>query len=43
MENQFGFLTIDWQKSDPEISMEVWDVDNTLRFKHTISLSEISF
>ena len=43
MENQFGFLTINWQKSDPEINMEVWDVNNTLRFKHTISLSEISF
>jgi len=43
MENQFGLLTINWEENNPEIIMEVWDVNNTLRFKHSILLSEISF
>ena len=43
MENQFGLLTINWKENNPEIIMEVWDVNNTLRFKHSILLSEISF
>ena len=42
MENHFGLLTINWEENDPTINMEVWDVSNTLRFKHTILLSEIS-
>ena len=42
MENHFGLLTINWTVHDPIINMEVWDVSNTLRFKHSILLSEIS-
>jgi alkaline phosphatase D len=43
MENHFGLLTINWEEIDPKIDMEVWDVSNTLRFKHSILLSNISF
>ena len=43
MENHFGLLTINWEEIDPKIDMEVWDISNTLRFKHSISLSNISF
>jgi len=43
MENHFGLLTINWEEIDPKINMEVWDISNTLRFKHSILLSNISF
>ena len=43
MENHFGLLTINWEEIDPKIDMEVWDISNTLRFKHSILLSNISF
>jgi alkaline phosphatase D len=43
MENHFGMLTIDWQKKDPEIKMEIVDVRNNQRIEHTIKRSEISF
>jgi alkaline phosphatase D len=42
MENNFGLLTIDWQKQDPSIKMEIWDVRDNQRIEHTISLSQIS-
>lgn len=43
MENHFGLLTVDWNKKDPEIKMEIWDVRDNQRIEHTIKLSEISF
>lgn len=43
MENHFGLISIDWNKTDPEIKMEIWDVNNNQRIEHTIQLSEISF
>lgn len=43
MENHFGMLSIDWNKKDPEIKMEVWDVRDNQRIEHTVKLSEISF
>ena len=43
MENHFGLITIDWNKKDPELKMEIWDVRDNQRIEHTIKLSEISF
>ncbi len=43
MENHFGLITIDWQKPDIEIKMEIWDVRNNQRVEYTIKKSEISF
>ena len=43
MENHFGLITIDWNKKDPELKMEIWDVRDNQRIEHTIMLSEISF
>jgi alkaline phosphatase D len=43
MDNHFGLLSIDWEKKDVEIRMEIWDVRNNQRIEHTINLSDISF
>ena len=43
MENHFGLITIDWDKQDVEIKMEIWDVSNNQRIEYTIRQSEISF
>jgi alkaline phosphatase D len=43
MENNFGLISVDWNKKDPEIKMEIWDVRDNQRLEHTIKLSEISF
>lgn len=43
MENHFGLITIDWDKPDVEIKMEIWDVSNNQRIEYTVKLSEISF
>lgn len=43
MENHFGLLTIDWERSDPEIKMEIYDVSGKLRVTRAIVLSELSF
>ena len=43
MDNHFGLLTIDWNKPDIEIKMEIWDVRNNQRVEYTIKKSEISF
>ncbi len=43
MDNHFGLISIDWNKKDVEIKMEIWDVRDNQRVEHTIKLSEISF
>jgi alkaline phosphatase D len=43
MDNHFGMLTVDWNKKDPEIKMEIWDVRDNQRIEYTVRLSEISF
>ena len=43
MDNHFGLITIDWQKADIEVKMEIWDVRNNQRVEYTIRKSEISF
>jgi alkaline phosphatase D len=43
MENHFGLIKIDWSKPDPEIALQIFDVDNKQRISKTITLSEISF
>lgn len=41
MENHFGLLTIDWQKEDPTIKMEIHDVSKKVRISKEIKLSEL--
>lgn len=43
MDNHFGLLTIEWNRKDPIIKMEIWDQNNNQRIEHSIRLSEISF
>jgi len=43
MENHFGLLSIDWNKKDPVIKMEIRGVTNNQRVEHAITLSAISF
>lgn len=43
MENHFGLITIDWQKHDIEVKMELWDVRNNQRVEYTVRKSDISF
>jgi alkaline phosphatase D len=43
MENHFGLLTIDWNQSDPEITMQIMDVENKTRINRTIKLSDLTF
>ena len=43
MENHFGLITVNWDKPDVEIKMEVWDVSNNQRIEYTVKQSEISF
>ena len=41
MENHFGLITIDWEKEDPEIAMEIWDVEGERRISRFVGLSEL--
>jgi alkaline phosphatase D len=43
MENHFGLITIDWKTKNPEIKMEIWDVNDNQRIEYSIKLDEISF
>ena len=41
MENHFGMVTIDWQKADPLIQLEIKDVPGKQRILHQLKLSEL--
>ncbi|MFC2109839.1 alkaline phosphatase D family protein [Bacteroidota bacterium] len=43
MDNNFGLLTIEWDKQDPKIKMETWDIRDNQRIEYSIKLSDISF
>jgi hypothetical protein len=43
MENNFGLIRIDWERSDPIIDLEIHDVTGNKRIGRTIKLSELSF
>jgi Phosphodiesterase/alkaline phosphatase D len=43
MENHFGLLSVDWDKKDPVIKMEIYDIRGNQRIEHSIRLSDISF
>lgn len=43
MDNHFGMITIDWNRKDPLIRMEVYDIRDNQRIEYSIALSEISF
>lgn len=43
MENNYGLVTIDWSKEDPEITWQIHDVMKQKRIDKTIKLSELTF
>jgi alkaline phosphatase D len=43
MENHFGILTIDWSKDEPQITMEIRDVEDRKRISRTIKIAELKF
>jgi alkaline phosphatase D len=43
MENHFGVIRIDWNKKDPEIALQIYDVNNNQRISKIVKLSEIEF
>jgi alkaline phosphatase D len=43
MENHYGLISINWNAPDPEISLQIFDVQNNRRINRVIKLSEISF
>lgn len=43
MENHFGLITIDWKTKNPNIKMEIWDVNDNQRIEYSIKLDEICF
>lgn len=43
MENNFGLLKINWEVSDPEITMQIHDTSGQERISRTIKLSELKF
>jgi alkaline phosphatase D len=42
MQNHFGLITINWDLPDPQISLEVWDVQNKRCICYQISLGALS-
>jgi alkaline phosphatase D len=43
MENNYGLVIIDWNKEDPEITLQVYDVTKKKRIDKTVKLSELKF
>lgn len=43
MQNNFGIVTIDWLKEDPEIAFQIHDKAGKKRIEKTIKLSELKF
>lgn len=43
MENNYGLITINWSKTDPEITFQIHDREKKKRIDKTITLSELKF
>lgn len=43
MENHFGMLTIDWSAQDPTVTMNIIDINDSLRISRTVAFSELKF
>lgn len=43
MENNYGLVTLDWSKEDPEITFQIHDVTKKKRIDKTVKLSELQF
>jgi alkaline phosphatase D len=41
MENNFGLIKINWEASDPEITLQIHDVSGNERISRTVKLSEL--
>jgi len=43
MENNFGLITIDWDSYDPEVTIQIKDINNEVRINWEIDLSQLKF
>lgn len=43
MENNYGLVIMDWEKKDPEITLQIHDVAKKKRIDKTVKLSELQF
>jgi alkaline phosphatase D len=43
MENHFGLLTIDWEREDPAITMQIRDNKGATKIDRKIKLSDLRF
>lgn len=43
MDNHFGLISVNWEKPDPVIKMEIYDIRNNQRVEYSVPLSAISF
>lgn len=43
MENNYGLVTIDWSKEDPEITFQIFDKAKKKRIEKTVKLSDLKF
>lgn len=41
MTNNFGLITINWLLPEPQITLEIWDVNNELRIQQVVSSLEL--
>lgn len=42
-ENHFGQIVIDWQRDDPQVSLQIIDKEGTLRLNEAVPLSRLRF
>jgi alkaline phosphatase D len=40
-ENNFGMIEIDWSSEDPELHLQLIDVEGTQRVSHRVRLSQL--
>ncbi|PKL16055.1 MAG: hypothetical protein CVV49_18245 [Spirochaetae bacterium HGW-Spirochaetae-5] len=43
MENNFGLITIDWDRNDPEITIQIRDVNDDVRINWEFKISHLKF
>ena len=43
MQNHFGLITINWALHDPQLQLEIWDVENKRCICYQVALSQLTF
>lgn len=42
-ENHFGMIEVDWMQRDPEVALQIINVEGAVRVRHPVSLSQLRF